>query len=108
MNRSQRIVELADHVITAKPIEFAEVCRTLFTPDAPALPKSSSPSFLNFSRLALPYDYYTEADSRTASSTSKPPAAALTCEFCLSSLESRAPVPLEINFSPRCKGCLRV
>ena len=59
----QRIVELADHVITGEAdLKFAEVCRALMTPGAAALPKIILAEIPEFSRLALPYDYYTGAD----------------------------------------------
>src|SRR6185437_4344106 len=57
---TQRIVELADHVITGEAdLKFAEVCRALLAPGAAALPKIILAELPEFSRLALPYDYYT-------------------------------------------------
>src|SRR5476649_702644 len=70
----QRIVELADHVITGEAdLKFAEVCRALVGVHASAcpadtlkrelqLPKVIPAGLPEFSQLVLPYDYYTAAD----------------------------------------------
>ena len=57
----QKIVELADHVITGEAdLKFAEVCRQLLNGETP--PQIILAELPEFSRLALPYDFYTEAD----------------------------------------------
>ena len=77
----QKIVQLADHVITGEAdLKFAEVCRALlgdkFSPTRPAdtlshpmgegrgedLPKIIPAELPEFSQLALPYDLYTDDD----------------------------------------------
>src|SRR5450756_183362 len=85
----QRIVELADHVITGEAdLKFAEVCRTLLAPDAAALPKIITAELPEFSRLTLPYDYYTEADlAHRIIYVEASRGCPFTCEFCLSSLD---------------------
>ena len=58
----QAIVELADHVITGEAdLEFATVCRALLTGQT-ALPKIIPAALPDFSRIALPYDFYAAAD----------------------------------------------
>src|SRR6185437_7381989 len=61
---SQRIVELADHVITGEgDLKFAEVCqKLLLDPPETKLPRIIPSELPDFSRLALPYDLYTEDD----------------------------------------------
>ncbi|HEV2693051.1 MAG TPA: radical SAM protein [Verrucomicrobiae bacterium] len=96
----QRIVELADHVITGEAdLKFAEVCRTLLGVQASAgpeetpkpanpLPKIILAEIPEFSRLALPYDYYTGADlAHRIVYVEASRGCPFTCEFCLSSLE---------------------
>ncbi|HSY18164.1 MAG TPA: radical SAM protein [Candidatus Acidoferrales bacterium] len=87
----QRIVELADHVITGEAdLKFGEVCRALLAPDAAAggLPKIILAELPEFSRLALPYDYYTEADlAHRIIYVEASRGCPFTCEFCLSSLD---------------------
>ncbi len=94
----QEIVGLADHVITGEAdLKFAEVCRRLLAGET--LPDKVIPAELpDFSRLTLPYQYYTEADlAHRIIYVEASRGCPFTCEFCLSSLDVpvRA-VPLEI------------
>jgi radical SAM superfamily enzyme YgiQ (UPF0313 family) len=93
---SQAITQLADHVITGEAdVTFAEVCRALLArEDRPKIIPAGLPEF---SRLLLPYDYYTAADlAHRIVYVEASRGCPFTCEFCLSSLEVpvRA-VPLE-------------
>ena len=91
----QPIVELADHVITGEAdLKFAELCRQLLdaTPRSalriPQLPKIIPAELPEFSRLALPYDFYTEADiAHRIIYVEASRGCPFTCEFCLSSLD---------------------
>ena len=109
----QKIVELADHVITGEAdLKFAEVCRVLLTgradllvsltPDAQqrvptTLPKIIPAELPEFSRIALPYDFYTDADiAHRIVYVEASRGCPFTCEFCLSSLDIPVrQVPLE-------------
>ena len=98
----QKIVELADHVITGEAdLKFAEVCRVLLVgraelplgQDAPqrvptTLPKIILAELPDFSRIALPYDFYTETDiAHRIVYVEASRGCPFTCEFCLSSLD---------------------
>jgi radical SAM superfamily enzyme YgiQ (UPF0313 family) len=112
----QRIVELADHVITGEAdLKFAEVCRVLLnqlvgdevtslnsnaecgvrsaesnneTPHVVSYPKIIAAELPEFSRLALPYDFYTDADiAHRIVYVEASRGCPFTCEFCLSSLD---------------------
>jgi len=112
----QKIVELADHVITGEAdLKFAEVCRVLLnqsvgdevtsltsnaergmrsaksnneTPHVVSYPKLIAAELPEFSRIALPYDYYTEADiAHRIVYVEASRGCPFTCEFCLSSLD---------------------
>jgi len=91
----QPIVELADHVITGEAdLKFAEVCRQLLdhTPHSalrtPQFPKIIPAELPEFSRLALPYDFYTDADiAHRIIYVEASRGCPFTCEFCLSSLD---------------------
>ncbi len=86
----QKILELADHVITGEAdLKFAEVCRALLEPNAGApLPKIILAELPEFSRLELPYDFYTAADlSHRIVYVEASRGCPFTCEFCLSSLD---------------------
>jgi radical SAM superfamily enzyme YgiQ (UPF0313 family) len=99
----QKIVELADHVITGEAdLKFAEVCRILvqsgLAESRPAdLPKIISAGLPDFSKIILPYDFYTEADlAHRVIYIEASRGCPFTCEFCLSSLDIPVrQVPLE-------------
>jgi radical SAM superfamily enzyme YgiQ (UPF0313 family) len=85
----QTIVELADHVITGEAdLKFAEVCRELLVTNCKDLPKIILAELPEFSRIALPYDFYTEADiAHRIVYVEASRGCPFTCEFCLSSLD---------------------
>jgi radical SAM superfamily enzyme YgiQ (UPF0313 family) len=91
----QPIVELADHVVTGEgDLKFAEVCRQLLDPTphsalrTPQFPKIITAELPDFSRLALPYDFYTDADiAHRIVYVEASRGCPFTCEFCLSSLD---------------------
>ncbi len=98
----QAIVALADHVITGEAdLKFAEVCRVLLSGRAElrlgqgeqqcvhaTLPKIIPAELPEFSRLALPYDFYTDADlAHRIVYVEASRGCPFTCEFCLSSLD---------------------
>ena len=83
----QKIVELADHVITGEAdLKFAEVCQQLLNGETP--PKIIAAELPEFSRIVLPYDFYTEADlAHRIVYVEASRGCPFTCEFCLSSLD---------------------
>jgi radical SAM superfamily enzyme YgiQ (UPF0313 family) len=105
----QPIVALADHVITGEAdLKFAEVCRELVGIQTSAcsvntpkrelqLPKIIAAPVPEFSRIALPYELYTEADlAHRIIYVEASRGCPFTCEFCLSSLDIPVrQVPLE-------------
>ena len=84
----QSIVRLADHVITGEAdLKFAEVCRALLRGDPP-LPKIIPAELPDFSRIALPYDLYSQEDiAHRIVYVEASRGCPFTCEFCLSSLD---------------------
>jgi radical SAM superfamily enzyme YgiQ (UPF0313 family) len=90
----QKIVELADHVITGEAdLKFAEVCRILLQAGSMEsrptdLPKIIPAELPDFSKIILPYDFYTETDlAHRIIYIEASRGCPFTCEFCLSSLD---------------------
>ena len=86
----QKIVELADHVITGEAdLKFALVCRALLSGEgATALPKLIPAEVPDLAALALPYDFYTDADlAHRIVYVEASRGCPFSCEFCLSSLD---------------------
>jgi len=84
----QRIVELADCVITGEAdLKFAEVCEKLLEGSLP--PEKIIPAELpDFSQLALPYDLYNDQDlAHRIIYVEASRGCPFSCEFCLSSLD---------------------
>lgn len=86
--RGQRIVELADFVITGEAdLAFPSLCRELLAGRYPAEKVIPSP-LPALEDLALPYAFYTEADiSHRILYVEASRGCPFSCEFCLSSLD---------------------
>ncbi len=87
----QRIVELADYVITGEAdLKFAEVCGKILgaTEYRLGLQKVIPSELPDMARLALPYGLYTEDDiAHRIIYVEASRGCPFTCEFCLSSLD---------------------
>ncbi len=91
---SQPIVALADHVITGEAdLKFAEVCARLLADGATGILAQPLPKVIpapppEFAQLALPYDFYTDADlAHRIVYVEASRGCPFSCEFCLSSLD---------------------
>jgi len=85
----QEIIRLADYIITGEAdLKFAEVCQELLKSKAPLAQKLISAPLPDFTRLALPYDFYDERDiAHRIIYVEASRGCPFTCEFCLSSLD---------------------
>ena len=95
--QGQAIVELADYVITGEAdLKFAEVCGAILDGRRPGGTKVIPAPLPDLSRLALPYELYTEGDiAHRLLYVEASRGCPFRCEFCLSSLdEAVRPVPL--------------
>ncbi len=84
----QRIVELADFVITGEgDLAFAELCRSLLN-GTPPLQKVIPAPLPQCDQLRLPYDLYTDRDiAHRVLYVEASRGCPFTCEFCLSALD---------------------
>ncbi len=83
----QEIVRIADHVITGEAdLKFADVCRQILAGKSP--PKIIASELPEFSRLALPYEFYDAKDiAHRVIYVEASRGCPFSCEFCLSSLD---------------------
>ena len=116
---NQPIVQLADHVITGEAdLKFAEVCGVLLnqitrkeatgfasnsrsnheTPQVVSYPKIIAAELPEFSRILLPYEFYSDDDlAHRIVYVEASRGCPFTCEFCLSSLDipvRQVPLPV--------------
>ncbi|MEO6184497.1 MAG: DUF4080 domain-containing protein [Verrucomicrobiota bacterium] len=94
----QRIVQLADYVITGEAdLKFAEICGQLLSDEKPAS-KIIPADLPDLARLVLPYDLYSDDDvAHRIIYVEASRGCPFTCEFCLSSLDvpvRQVPLPL--------------
>jgi radical SAM superfamily enzyme YgiQ (UPF0313 family) len=84
----QRIVQLADHVITGEAdLAFAQLCRELLAGHRPAQKVIPAP-LPDLAQVALPYEAYTDADlAHRIIYVEASRGCPFSCEFCLSSLD---------------------
>ncbi len=84
----QRIVELADFVITGEAdLKFGEVCGRVLAGDRPG-EKIIEAELPALERLALPYEFYTDEDvAHRVVYVEASRGCPFSCEFCLSSLD---------------------
>lgn len=84
----QAIVRMADYVITGEAdLRFAELCGQLLAGERPQ-EKVIAAGLPDFSKLALPYDLYTDEDvAHRIIYVEASRGCPFTCEFCLSSLD---------------------
>ena len=84
----QPIVAAADYVITGEAdLFFAGMCQQILGGARPSTKVHAAP-LPDFSRIALPYDFYTEADiAHRVIYLEASRGCPFTCEFCLSSLD---------------------
>jgi radical SAM superfamily enzyme YgiQ (UPF0313 family) len=84
----QRIVEIADYVITGEAdLKFAELCTAMLAGEKPAT-RIIAAELPQFDRLILPYDLYDEKDvAHRVIYVEASRGCPFTCEFCLSSLD---------------------
>ncbi len=84
----QRIVELADFVITGEgDLAFAKLCQNLLA-GTPPLQKVIAAPLPQFDQLRLPYDLYTDEDlAHRVLYVEASRGCPFTCEFCLSALD---------------------
>jgi radical SAM superfamily enzyme YgiQ (UPF0313 family) len=83
----QPLVRLADHVITGEAdLTFPEVCARLLRGESP--PKIIAAPIPDLARVALPYEFYTDADlAHRIVYVEASRGCPFSCEFCLSSLD---------------------
>jgi radical SAM superfamily enzyme YgiQ (UPF0313 family) len=101
---AQRCVQLADYVITGEAdVAFRELCEALLAGHRPAQ-KISAATLPELAQLALPYEFYTDADlAHRVIYVEASRGCPFRCEFCLSSLD----VPVRAAAGPEFLGALQ-